>query len=430
MSQTTLLEAAPANQLFADAPTSPGSAIVEAIQAADYKNKGAPFEPFLMKFATQDDFSRVWSSGRGTPIAFYRYNGNRQDDFLPLGDYASRDPDHFDKQAIMLLKPDALHPDALKHPDDFTWILDDAGSGNDRDISYWWPTAPAGYQALGVMFGANKPNREHYWCVKNEYLQEIATTGFWSDSGQNWKHHDGSLSQPAINATAPSDRLFLQPTTFLSNQWTGRSGSAHAFGLVVDKLMLPISSATPVAPKYDDSVTDGSATAQSVVNVAVIPASVITDRSGGAAPGSAPFYYLAGLSSFQCTKAFAAPSGGTYNLEISIGTSTISSKAFQETNGVTVSASVGIAAGDKGGPSAQLSVCYNYEMQITTSQSVQNDTCTKESIQLNLPCSDRVLMWQRNVEFVTLRTDGTRMISAVYGTKETALTAKPKANAL
>jgi len=410
--------------LFPDELTTPVSSIYEAIKAANYAQNGAPFAPFLMKFASRGDFGVIWSSERGdTPIDFFRYTGTRTDGFLPLGDYAITDRVPFGKQPIMLLKPDANHPDALAHPTDFAWILDDAGSGNSNDISFWWPIAPEGYQAVGVAFGADKPNPQNYWCVKNAYLQEMATRGMWADGGSHWKHHDGSLSAPAINATAPSDSLFLTPTTFLSNEYGGKG-----YALVVDKLLLPMPGPTPYMPTYSDSYSIGSSTAQSVVNVAVIPASVIVDHSAGAEPDSAPFYYLAGLSSFQCTNAFAAPEGGTYSKDISIGTTAISSKAFQETNGVTVSASVGIAAGDKGGFNAQLSVTYNYEMQVTTSESVQNDTLTTESIQLVVPKSNRVLMWQKNVEFVTIRTDGTRMINALYGTQETTLTAKPLAN--
>jgi hypothetical protein len=419
----------PTANLFPDELASPISSITEAIKNANYAQNGAPFSPFLMKFAARADFGVIWSSERGdTAIDFYRYAGNRTDGFLPLGDYAITDRVAFGKQPIMLLGLDTNYPDALAHPTDFEWILDDAGSGNSNDLSYWWPIAPPGYQAVGVVFGAEKPQPQNYWCVKNAYLQEMATQPAWSDSGSHWKHHDGSLSSPAINATAPGGSLFLTPTTFLSNEYTGNTGSAKAYGLVVDKLMLPTASIDPVVPNYADSFAIGTTTAQSIVNVAVIPASVIVDHSVGAEPDSAPFYYLAGLSSFQCTNAFSAPAGGTYSKDISVGTSAISSKAFQETNGVTVSASVGIAAGDKGGFNAQLSVSYNYEMQVTTSESVQNDSLTTESIQLTVPASNRVLMWQKNVEFVTIRTDGTRMVSAVYGTQETTLTAKPLVN--
>lgn len=412
-----------------DEATAPVESIKAAIAAANYANNGAPFSPFLMKFAARADFSNIWSSERGdTAIDFYRYAGTRSDGFLPLGDFAITDRVPFGKQPIMLLGLDPAYPAALQHPTDFEWILDDAGSGNSNDISYWWPIAPEGYQALGVAMGAEKPSPQNYWCVKNTYLQDVGTQGSWSDSGSHWKHHDGSLSFPAVNAAAPSTSLFLAPTTFLSNEYTRNTGSSKAYCLVVDKLMLPMPPSDPVMPTYADSLGIGASTTQSVVNVAVIPASVVVDHSVGAEPDAAPFYYLAGLPSFQCTNAFSAPAGGSYSKDISVGTTSISSKAFQETNGVTVSASVGVAAGDAGGFNAQLSVSYNYEMQVTTSQSVQNDTLTTESIQLQVPASNRVLMWQRNVEFVTIRTDGTRMVNAVYGTQETTLTCKQTIN--
>lgn len=412
-----------------DELASPISSIKAAIDAANYAEKGAPFAPFLIKFTGRSDFDVIWTSERGdTPIDFYSFGGRRKDGFLPLGDYAITNRVPFGKQPIMLLAPMADHPEVLAHPTDFDWVLDDSGSGNSNDISYWWPVAPEGYQALGVAFGANKPDPKNYWCVQKNYLQQVATQANWSDSGTHWKHHDGSLSVAAVNCKAPDSCIFLAPTTFLSDEHNRSVGAGMAYCLVVDKLFLPVPESTPVSPVYSDDSGVGSTTMQAVGAVAVIPANIVVDRSAGAEPDVAPFYYLSALPSYMCINAFPAPEGGTYSKSMSIGTSLSSSKTFQETNGINVSASAGISAGEAGGFNAQLSVSYTYEMQVTTSDSIQHDTQTIEGVQLTVPHSNRILLWQKNVELVTIRTDGTRMVNAVYGTEEYTMTCKPLPN--
>jgi hypothetical protein len=73
MRQITPRKVSKADQ-FPDELTSPISSIAEAIRAANYAQNGAPFAPFLMKFAARADFGVIWSSERGdTPIDFYRY---------------------------------------------------------------------------------------------------------------------------------------------------------------------------------------------------------------------------------------------------------------------------------------------------------------------------------------------------------------------
>lgn len=405
---------------------SPRAAVKAAIAAANYMSVGAPFSPFLMKFAAAEDFSNIWSSERGkTPIRFYMYIGQRSDGFLPLGDYAVTEAVPFIRTPIMLLGQDPNHLGALAHPTGFTWILDDGGSGNSNHIDYWWPNAPEGYRAVGIcVSNGGTPNPANYWCVSDEYLQDARTTPYWDDAGQRWKHHIGNLSCPSIGNAQAGNSLLLAPTTILSDEYTSsQSGNTNSHCLVVNKLFLPVPGATVPSPTDSDNYGSGIVTAQGIVNVAVLPCNVVVDTNLGGEPQNSPFYYLAGQPYWECTQALASVSGGIYQTSYTVGTSSESSKAFQETNSVTVAANVGVEAGASGGFGAHLSASYTCEMQVAKSSSIRNGTETTEHLSLNLPPASRILLWQKTVEFVTYRTDGSSLSTASYRTSEITFSA-------
>ena len=403
----------------------PRAAITAAIGAADYASTGAPFNPFLMKFANATDFNDIWNADRGPYVEFWQYNGQRTDGFLPLGDIAlvGGVSGPIAQTPIMLLAPNAENGGALAHPLSFTFILNDHGSGNDADVAYWWPVAPPGYQAVGLcVTNGAVPNPSNYWCVADAYLQSAGVSPYWNDSGSHWQAN-GSLSRPSLTDTPASGSMLLTPTTILSNQQMD-GGGQYSFCLVVEKLFLTVPGATSPLPTYSDSYGYGWTTSQGIVQVAVLPASVITDSNLGAQPATTPFYYLAGQPYWECTSAFPSPNGGEYTAGYIVGTSSVVSKSFQETNSVTVGADVGIEAGEKGGFSAHMSVSYTHEMQIAQSSQAGNNTEVSQSLKLNLPVSQRVLVWQKTVEFVTYRTNGQVLSDAPYQTTEITFTAK------
>lgn len=404
-------------------PASPDQIVLSAITQADYRNKGAPFSPFLMKFAGQNDFRNIWTSQRGDQqYAFYAVAGPRADGFLPLGDYAIPKTNSLARTPIMLLGLDPGFPLALKHPTGFTWILDDKGSGNPDNLVYWWPTAPVGYTALGVcVTNGAQPDVNSYWCVANEHLQAVGVAPYWTDAGQHFKSHDGSLSVPAIGQRQSSDSLVLTPTTILSNEHAANNGGqTNAFALVVSKLLLK-PQAPPPAPIYDDSLNSGSRTGQGVSVIAVLPANVVNDP-GQVLIQDNPFYYVACEPYWNCALAFSSPNGGSYTMSCSVGVSVEQSSSFQQSTSLTVGADVGIEADSL---KASMSVSYTKEMSITTESSQRNDKVVETTIQLNVPQSPRVLVWQLNDELVSYRTNGVSLSRATYSNPEVIFTAKP-----
>lgn len=387
----------------------PRDLVTAAVTAANYAENGAPFDPFLIKFANPADFVNGWTTENFSPISFYgEYKGDPSQSFFPLGDFAAVYEIPIAKTPILLLAPMPGNGAALAHPTGFSWILDDAGSGNPNDISYFWPTAPSGYQALGICVGFNgqSPDTQNYWCVKTEYLQNTPTQNYWSDEFQGWKYHDGSLSIPSLTGVGVQDpKLLLAPTTLLSNAFGNLQNTSWC--LALDKLLLPVQGASTPAPGYRPEYGDGTRTAPGLDNVAVLPSTVIDD------PGSesSPFYYLAAQPEWVCARSFTSWKGGTYSDSFMIGTSQESSSGFQHTTSLTVGAEVGIEAGPA---SAKASVSYTDEMQLSGSVTYGTDTEQTKSLSLNLEDAERTLIWQKQTDFVLYHTAGDELRRVRY----------------
>lgn len=197
--------------------------------------------PFVFEQADVSAFTNIWTSERGdTPISFYRYIGPQSGQALPLGDQAiiayrnSPFP-------IQLVAPGVGDLQSLAHPVGFTWILDDHGSENPSSVSYWWPIAPAGYTALGLCLttnaggGGQPPIAGNYWCVADKYLINSGLQDIWSDAGQSWSSHNGSMSasQAPQDPASPS---FIVPDGMLSDEYMSNTGGE--FGFVINTSVL------------------------------------------------------------------------------------------------------------------------------------------------------------------------------------------------
>jgi hypothetical protein len=403
----------------------PAAVVLAGIDAANYATNGAPFSPLMIAVAAPGDFSSLWTGGGDTAIEFFGFNGSRTDGFLPLGDTAVLNGAPFTGVPVLLFKAMPGDEIALANPTGFTWILDDAGSGNPNDIDYWWPIAPDGYSACGIALSGsgNPPDPNNYWCVSNGFLQATATADFWSDAGAGFKHHDGSLSIPVIDTAqqTPGKQFLLAPTTLLSNDG---GGANFSFVLVLDKCMLPVQGGAAPDPQYSPTNTQGTTTGMGVGQVAVIPCSAISDPNRGILPANSPFYYLASQPFWQCTGSYSTPGGGSFSQSVEVGTSQSSSTSVQDTSSLTVSASVGVQAG---AASTSVSVSYTEEMAVTVDTSAGSNSEAAEILTLTFPPAQITQMWQQMTDLDIYRTDGSTLVSAVYGNADLRITQSPQA---
>ena len=408
----------PKTRLVRDDPAGAKVAIGTAIEAAAYASVGALFNPLLIAFAKPGDFTSAWTSRRGDHyIDFLQFNGSRRDGFLPLGDYAMTTQGSLARTAIMLVK--SPRPGVLAHPAGFTRIADDSGSGNPTHIAYYWPIAPVGFHAMGICIGIDgkAPNPANYWCVASEHVVPSGSAPYWSDSGQQWTVHNGSLNTPVVDGIRPQDRMVLAPTTLLSNQYGVRPDRACC--LVLDKLFLPLKGGGVPYPDYQLSYGQGTSTPQGIEVVAVLPCSVVLDPLTGNDAQDSPFYYVASQPYWTCAHAIPAPMGGTYSSAFMTGTSAIESRGFRHTTSLTVGADVGVEAGEEGGLAARLAVSFTSEMQLAgTVRTGGGQPQLMQTLSLKVPRATRMLIWQKNVDLVIYRTSGQPVAAARFMTSE------------
>ncbi|MBV8369797.1 MAG: Vps62-related protein [Candidatus Eremiobacteraeota bacterium] len=400
--------------------TDPGGEIAQAILAANYAQNGVHFAPFMVKGASSSQFNHIWISDRGdTAVDFYQFNGQSSNGFLPLGDVAIVNRGNFDDQGYLLFAPSTDAPDALAHPTDFTWVLNDHGSGNDNDVTYWRMTPPAGYAAVGLAFSNDdKPDVNNYWCVKLGYLRTVDHVTYWNDSGSHWSHN-GDMAIAAYNGPASPDEILLLPQTLMSFE---DIGNEPTYVLAAKKAYLDVAPIPAPVPVYDPENEPGSRTDIGVKNVAIVPASAIADPGYSGRGVVSPFYYVANQRFYTCTEVDSTPGGGAKQITYEIGTSQSDSTNFKHSTSLTVGAEVGV---ELDGFSAGVSTSFTEDFSIETQHTSEGSTSVTDQTTINIPGAQNTQFWQRIAEIRVFRTD-TSVVSAVdYGLKTLLFTQSP-----
>jgi hypothetical protein len=383
---------------------------------ARYLGQGAPFSPFLMKFAKVSDLGNLWDSQRGnTQVSFWKVRGHVSGNkrFLPLGDMVSVNGGGPQSVAAMLLAPDNDNPDVLRNPVRFEWRTDDHGSGNPRDIAYFQPIPPDGYTALGVCFNVSNADVSNYWCVRNDQLRVLRErTTAWNDSGSKFSHN-GDLLRGVLGPAdvAPPGVMFILPTALI-----GIETSIPAAALITKKLSVDsVKWLAPGAPPFDPTVTQGDKSSPGIQRVMVLPCTAVADPTQGNQASVSPFYYVVSRPVWVCTSTDSVPEGGNNTYTLTVGTSDYSSSEFRRATSWNVSASTGFTAG---GASASVSVSFTQEFALTTAQSTTNSTSVTETRNVLLPRANVVQFWQLFSRISMYRGSGALVSSVEYGKKD------------
>lgn len=396
--------------------------IQAAIQAANHARNGVLFEPFRIMVAPPSCFANVWSNQNGFDITFYAYKGGLPPGVLPLGDYAAAssavvfEMPMMRSQAgpvpmpgVMVLGLGTTDPDALAHPRDFTWVLNDAGSHNPSDISYWRIEPPDGYAALGVCFSYAKPNPANYWCVKTEYLQTVGTAETWTDSGTHW-NNDGNVEHPAfVEATpAPDGKILLLPQTFLSHQ---DLANEPAWALCVQQAFLDVAPIALPDPAMTPDVASGSATAAGLSKVAILPFAAVPDTGFPSPWQTSPFYYVAAEPYWSCLWSESMPAGGSETLTVTVGADQSHSTTFEHSTSLTISADVGCWMDPV---TAQASASFTETFSLATTTTTSSSSSYSEQRFFNVPAAPRAWLHQRRVKLTVFRGNLSELSSIDY----------------
>lgn len=410
-----------------DAPDSQAVAAVRAaIAAGNYPVNGVTYAPFQVKFAYAPSFTPIWWDFQFPnllpTVTFFQFSDTTTGAFLPLGDVLTTvtggaqpmSPLPLDG-GVMLLAPTDADPSALAHPTGFNWILDDHGSGNAHDITYWQPVAPSGYTALGMAFGASAPDPNNYWCVRNDLIQAVTTYNIWNDSGQGWSH-DGNVNAPCFSTpqqTVPEGQMLLIPRVCLSDE---SPGAVTPWALVVSAAQLPVTPFLPPDPPNDPSIVSGATTTYGLGDVFIVPYTAVAgDASFPQQAQASPFYFVAAESYWLCTASMSTPAGGSQTITVSVGVSQTKSTTFQQTTTMSVSAEFGAKFGDF---SSKISATYTQSFQLTTAQSQTNQTQVTTQVTLQIPKQPTTWFWSRQTQIAVFRTGGSQITPISYGNND------------
>ena len=391
-------------------------AVSNAIHALNFQN-GIVFGQFSLKCVT-GAFWNIWNSQRGdTPITFFQSNpaaggSNGVGAFLPFGDYAtpgaSYDPGAVpNAPGAQILFAPATDPTVVANPVGFSWILDDAGSNNSRNISYYTIVPPPGYVALGVACtGGPSPNPAAYWCVRSDLARAVGARGMWSDSGQRWRHHSGDISAPVANLAMAEPSMLFAPQTFLSVE-----GHNPAYGLVLQQADLPVSTFDADAPKYDPTITSGDVTSYGLKSAKIVPYTALPDPGYLNQSTASPFYFIVAEPYWLCQLVLSTPQGGAFQVTQTVGTGQSDSQSFSQSTSMTVSADVGVAYE---GVSASVSTSYSQSFSTSQSHTSSRSTQVQTQLTLNLPQQPTTWIWERQTQITVFRSDTTQLAPVLY----------------
>jgi hypothetical protein len=385
-------------------------AIVDAITALNPAENGVTYEPFILK-CMSGAFNNVWNSERGdTPITFYQSNGANAP-FLPLGDVAvigNQLSAGTPPPGTQILFAPSGDPTVLAHPVGFTWILDDHGSGNDRDIDYFTMNPPAGYVAVGIAFNGSgdAPNPNNYWCVRSDLVRAVGGNLVWTDSGQHWTSHNGNLWAPVAGLSVPEPSMLFAPPTLLSEE-----ASNHGYALVMQQADLQVEPLDPGMPVYDPTITNGDETAYGLTAVKILPYTAVADPGLLNQSAVSPFYFVAAEQYYLCTTVLPTPAGGSFQVTQTVGTSQSDSATFTTETSMTVSADVGVAYGPA---SLNVSASYTQSFGTSLSSTTTHNTEVQTQVTINLPAQPRTWIWERQTQISVFRTDTSQLVPVTY----------------
>lgn len=403
----------------ADGAGPQNAAAVQAANAAitmtNFQLTGVNFGPFsALVVPTASNFADIYDGGGDTSLTFYQFQGTAPSGgWLPLGDIVGVPAGNLPPGILFFVA--GSDPTAFANPTGFTWLLDDAGSGDDRDVVYWAPVPPAGYVAVGICFtnsGDTPPNPAHYWCVKQSYVLQVSAATAWNDSGANWRH-DGNLNQPCFTAAAPEvaplGGILILPPTVLSAEAGNIPYALVGTQATLDVTPIPVSEPVYVngTTEVGDTTDCGLRGRLTIVPYTAVPADNVPQQAL-----VSPFYFVASEPYWECTRIVPTPQGGSMSVQESVGVSQTNANSFAQTTSMTVGAEVGAAYG---GVSVGASVSMTDELRLETSTSSTGSTEVVTNVELIFPTQEITSVWQGQSLIQVFRSDGTPLPPVAYG---------------
>lgn len=307
----------------------------------------------------------------------------------------------------------ALPP--IKHPEDYAWIYNDAGSGANDDGSFWLPVAPAGYKALGVVAqrGWSKPALTDVVCVRED-LTVMGKAGayIWHDAGTGANNDFGSWAID-IPSSGSHEGAYLAPGTFVGwHQWTPPTAHDALNVLKVDLPMLVEAPQQMITPRLTSFMEPDPETPPLMGKAMLVPFTIIKDSYYASNPhlqvANSPFYRLERYVYYKLVYFSHNTTSVVQENSVLIrsGVQTTESETYWQETGVSVTAEAGINIGVfSGSVSTTVSTSFGYETMTSISVLQEKEVTSTVYTQ---PGKAAVL-WQQFSRFVLKRHNGNKL---------------------
>jgi len=156
---------------------------------------------------------------------------------------------------------------------------------------------------------------------------------------------------------------------------------------------------------------DGDETGYGLSAVKILPYTAVPDPGFLNQSAVSPFYFVAAEPYYLCTAVLPTPTGGSFQVTETVGTSQSDSSTFTTETSMTVSADLGVAYGPA---SLNVSASYTQSFGTSVSHTTSHETEVQTQITLNLPAQPRTWIWERQTQIAVFRTDTSQLSPVGY----------------
>lgn len=297
---------------------------------------------------------------------------------------------------------------AVAAPTSWTKVWDDEKSGGKHNGSFWRPTPPSGYVALGDVGGKQwNPNpMPSIWCVREDLatLAKLKTSSIWDDAGSGAKK-DCSIWEILPNPTGVSgaEKLPIFSGTFRSHDRHTKPDAIVRVPILnlpkdYKRFEAPVPTITPSNIPYTGEVF--AETEQCGVTLPLTAFFEATDQRIIISIAN-PFGYMNRRIAWYTESVWVNKSAGDYNdtEQIRFGLSETQTKEIVNSAGVSVSASGGIGL-------VSFDVSLNYQFTHSASQSFTEYTERTKTASIRVPPYHATVLFTKHIWLKVERKDG------------------------
>jgi hypothetical protein len=393
-----------------------GSGLTKTIPVQVYNHR--VLDSGELTISVVDTFEYRWhDQGSGCTHDGSFYHPVTDDGFRALGSLGFSGYDNPQGDYAMTVVKADPGSDALAEPEDYSllWFYRRPifPYGYDTLATFWIPTAPEGYRAMGLVAqnGPAKPPLSDVVCVREDLTTEGEAGSFiWNDDESSMPRDLGcwNIYPPE---TGPHSMTYLQTGTFVGwNYWNRPATHPVMYVLKIDLPMLSEAPYQTYVPKLSSYDTPPEETVPMMAKSMLTPCTIVNDlqyvNNIGWRVANSPFYRLERYVYYKLLYHNHNQTSEiqTNSVTITSGVTTGESQTFWEETSVSITAEAGVSIECfSGHVSTTVSRTFGYSTQTSVEELEQ----TEVSSSINTPPGKAAALWQKYNRFVLKRHNGT-----------------------